>query len=49
MYKYAIFNYFFQIAKRYDLRPTPDAFTVKPFVRTVLTLGDDLPVEFLDR
>ncbi|XP_053401018.1 cytochrome P450 27C1-like [Mercenaria mercenaria] len=37
------------IAKRYDLRPTPDAFTVKPFVRTVLTLGDNLPVEFYDR
>ncbi|KAL4234721.1 hypothetical protein ACF0H5_006363 [Mactra antiquata] len=37
------------IAKRYDLKATPDAFDVKPFVRTVLTLGDNLPVEFYDR
>lgn len=48
-------NYFlacfllFQIAKRYHLRPVETSKTVKPFVRTVLTLGNDLPVELHDR
>ncbi|KAH3714777.1 hypothetical protein DPMN_057477, partial [Dreissena polymorpha] len=37
------------IIMRYELRPSPRSLTVKPFVRTVLTLGNDLPVEFYDR
>jgi len=39
----------FQIAKQYNLRPVETSDAVKPFVRTVLTLGDNLPVELYDR
>lgn len=37
------------ITKRYRLEPVEGAITAKPFVRTVLTLGENLPVQFLDR
>ena len=39
----------FQITKRYVLQPVDGKDAVKPFVRTVLTLGEDLPVQFVDR
>ena len=42
-----LFN--FQITKRYVLQPVDGKDAVKPFVRTVLTLGEDLPVQFVDR
>lgn len=37
------------ITKRYRLEPVEGAVATKPFVRTVLTLGENLPVQFLDR
>lgn len=37
------------ITKRYRLKPIDGASETKPFVRTVLTLGESLPVQFLDR
>lgn len=37
------------ITKRYRLEPVEGAASVKPFVRTVLTLGENLPVQFIDR
>ncbi|WAR11974.1 CP24A-like protein [Mya arenaria] len=37
------------IVRRFELRPTKNSTQVKPFVRTVLTLGNELPIEFHDR
>jgi len=43
------FSSLFQIVRNFRLTPTAGSRDVKPFVRTVLTLGNDLPIEFHDR